>query len=80
MLGNISSQKLHALLSGQTPWEEADPSIQSWGRLFVYQAAVKVCRAGSIDDRREALASMPEFIRGRVSEEVKRIWPILPRE
>ncbi len=71
------SQQLHAILIGQSPWEDAPEAIQSWARLYVYQAAADIVAMETVEERRGSIAKLPDFVRHRIEVEIKRIWPLL---
>lgn len=71
------SEQLHAILTGQSPWEDAPEAIQSWARLYVYQAAAGIVAMETVEERRGSIAKLPDFVRHRVETEIKRIWPLL---
>lgn len=70
------TEQLHAILSGEQEWKQAPEAIQSWARFYVYQAAERICSIPDIQKRRESLAALPDFIRPRIEDEIRRIWPL----
>jgi len=69
------SEQLADLLMGRLAWDEAPEAIRSWAQMPIYQAAKTVAREQDKDKRRAMLRKIPEAIRPRVEDEVKRLWP-----
>ena len=68
------SDELRELLTGKTAWEDAKPSIRSWARLPIYQAAVRVLDEPGKGERRNMLARIPAPIRPLVEAEALALW------
>ncbi len=66
---------LRDVLMGHMAMEDAPLSVQSWARLPIHQAATEICDMGTLEERRRALAKIPERIRPYVETEIRRIWP-----
>jgi hypothetical protein len=66
--------RLNAYLSGADP--SPDKAIYSLAAKHIYDEACRIADIGSLDGRRAAVDSLPETIRERVKEELKRIWRI----
>lgn len=77
MTPKLPSQKLRDLLSGATEWEDADASIQSWARFYIYEAAFDIARLPKKEARKASLENLPGFVRPRVEAELLRIWPLV---
>lgn len=68
------SIQLHAVLSGETPWSDASPSIQSWAQLEIHRGAVDILSLPTIEKRRAILQKIPGDIRVLVEAEIMRLW------
>ena len=68
------SEQLEALMRGRVAWNNAPPAIQSWARVFFYDAAKQIVAAPSKDARRKMLGKIPPNVRPQVEVEVKRLW------
>lgn len=68
------SEQLRGVLTGAVAWDDAPAAIRSWARFEVYKAACEVLEQPTKGDRRNMLARMPAFIRGRVEAEAKRVF------
>jgi hypothetical protein len=65
-------QKLASYLNGHDP--SPDPAIYSWASHAIYLEACRIAEIGSLSGRRAAIESLPDTIRERVKEELRRIW------
>ena len=68
------SEQLASLLMGKTKWEDAPEAIRSWARKPIFDAACMILKAPDQEARRRMLAKIPDAIRPRVEDEVKRMW------
>lgn len=68
------SDQLNDLLSGETRWEDAEPSIRSWARLGIHRGALSALRMETKEERRTFLDKMPETIRPHMEAEIMRLW------
>ena len=68
------TRQLRNLLEGRVAFEDAQPAIQSWAAFYFYDAAKQIVAMGDLDERREALAKIPEGLRGHVQKEILRLW------
>lgn len=68
------SEWLQEALSGRIPLTDTPLSVQSWARLSIYEGALEVVKMEWVEDRRRALAKIPDLIRPYVAAEVKRLW------
>jgi hypothetical protein len=73
------SEHLARLLSGRQSWDDAPESIRSWAAFYIHDAAKQVISLATPEKRRAALATLPDTIRPRVEDEVRRIWPLRDR-
>lgn len=71
---NRPSYQLNELLAGRVSWEQADPAIQSWARFYIWRYAEQIVALPTLEQRRKAIASMPETIRDRIKDQVKIMW------
>lgn len=67
---------LDNLLSGRFGMDEVPRSVRSWADFFFWQAAREMVLMSSADDRRVALAKVPERVRPFVQAELTRLWPL----
>ena len=67
---------LTEVLSGRTPLANAPASIQSWARFPIFQGAREIALMDTADERKAALARIPEMVRPYVEAEVRRVWPM----
>lgn len=72
-----ATTRLASLLNGETAWEDADASIQSWAQFYVYKAAEGIAKQDTKEARQASLRGLPGFIRPRVEAELLRIWPLM---
>lgn len=72
----MPSQRLQELLTGRIAWDDEDASIRSWAAFYIHDAALQVIRLSSTEKRRTALDKLPDTIRPKVEQEIKRLWPI----
>lgn len=72
-----ATHRLQSLLNGETAWDAADPSIQSWAQFYVYKAAEGIALTPTKEARQASLGKLPGFIRPRVEAELLRIWPLV---
>lgn len=70
----LPSQQLTNLLSGETRWQDAPPSIQSWARFEIHRGALTALRMGTKEERRTYLAKIPDTIRPHMEAEIMRLW------
>jgi len=68
---------MELILNGDLCLIQAPAAIQSWSRYFIHQGALAVAVLDTLDERRAALAAIPQTIRPYVEMELKRIWPML---
>lgn len=68
------SVRLADLLHGRTAWDDADEATRSWARLTIYQAAQTICAGKTRQDRAAMIAKVPAGLRGKVQDEVRRLW------
>lgn len=68
------SHQLARVLAGDLALNDAPKAVQSWARLYVYRQALQVMRQPTRDQRRAALAAVPDTIRSAVKAEVERLW------
>jgi hypothetical protein len=68
------SQHLDDLLTGKVTPENADPRIMKWAEFAIWQAACEILALTTVDDRRNALGTIPDTIRPYVEREIKRMW------
>lgn len=71
---NRPSYQLNELLAGRVSWEDTDPAIKSWARFYVWRYAEQIVALPTLEQRREAIANMPETIRAAVKDQVKVMW------
>ena len=74
MRGFSPSAELREVLEGRVRLEDADPSVQSWARLPIHQAAVDIMQIRGRKARRAALERIPETIRPHVRARVEELW------
>ena len=69
------SEQINQIMSGRSPYEIAQPAIQSACRIQIYQGACEILK---LDQplRKAALEKLPALIRPYIQEEVVRIWRI----
>lgn len=72
----MPSAQIAELLSGKITWDDAPSSIRSWAAFYIHDAALQVMRLSSAEKRRTALDKLPDAIRPKVEQEIKRLWPI----
>jgi len=63
-------------LTGKTSIYLADPSVQSWARLPIYNMACAILALPDKETRREELRRVPELLRDTVEAEVMRVWEL----
>ncbi len=68
------SEQLESLLVGRMAWDDAPEAIRSWAQLAIHQAAQQIAGADDKGTRRNMLGRVPLPMRGRVEDEVKRLW------
>lgn len=68
------SRKLRALMMGETDWEDADQSIRSMASFHIFHAAKQICAEKDRTKRQQMLSRIPENIRPKVEDEVRRLW------
>lgn len=66
------SAQLHALLTGATAWDDAQPSIRSWARRTVHEAA-KTILAAPKARRRSMIDKLPATLRPVLEAEIIRL-------
>lgn len=67
------SQKLADLMEGRILWDDADPSIRSWARLPIYNAAQGILKMPK-EKRRAAIDRAPVSVRPHLEAEIMRIY------
>lgn len=65
---------LNRLLSGQIDMQDAPAAIQSWSRLAIHEGALEILSIENKQERRAALAKIPDRIRPYVEAEAVRLW------
>jgi hypothetical protein len=76
-IGLVTSVVLRALydvLEGVTPYERADPAIQSWATYYFYEAAEEILALPTVKERRTTLQGIPLAVRPYIESEVRRLW------
>lgn len=66
------SAQLNDLLTGETAWEDAQPAIQSWAMLPIYQAAKTILDAPK-PRRRGMIDRLPVTLRPILEAEIIRL-------
>lgn len=65
---------LTEVLSGRIPIKDAPASIQSWARFPIFEGAKEIVLMPTADERKAALARVPELVRPCLETEVRRLW------
>ena len=66
------SAQLHALLTGATAWEDAQPAIRSWAMLTIFDAANTILAAPK-PRRRAMIDKLPVTLRPILETEIIRL-------
>ena len=66
------SAQLHALLTGATAWDDAQPAIRSWAMLTIHEAA-KTILAAPKPKRRAMINKLPTTLHPILEAEIIRI-------
>lgn len=66
------STQLHALLTGETAWDDAQSAIQSWSMLTIHGAA-KTILAAPKPKRRAMIDKLPVTLRPILEAEIIRL-------
>lgn len=72
--GQWPSEQLAEYLTGKVHPDDVAPAIKSWSAFFIHDAAKQVIAIKTKESRRVALAKIPPSIRGKVQDEIMRIW------
>lgn len=66
------SAQLHALLTGETAWNDAQPAIRSWAMLTIHGAAQTILAAPK-PRRRSMIDKLPVTLRPILEAEIIRL-------
>lgn len=72
--GKWPSEQLAEYLTGKVLPDDVAPAIKSWAAFFIHDAAKQVIAIKTKEARRSALTKIPPSIRGRVQDEIMRLW------
>lgn len=67
------SQLIMDVLSGKTPYEQADKSIQSAVSMEFYRSACYVLDGHDGAEKRKRLDNIPEYVKPYIEKEIKRL-------
>lgn len=67
------SQLIMDVLSGKTPYDKADKSIQSAVSMEFYRSAVYVLDGKDSAEKRKRLDNIPEYVKHYIEKEIKRL-------
>jgi hypothetical protein len=62
------------ILAGKLYLKDASRTVQSWFELMLFTAACEISRMKTRDERRAAVAAMPETCRAELVDMCKKVW------